>query len=101
MVLQLFKCLAQKDYANKCSTTFILSQLQKAHRIDVVWDVYISDSLKAVTKEKRGKGVRKRIASSTSLPSKWKDFLHVNDAKTERFFLQQASVESIYTTDGW
>ena len=41
-----------QDYVDKVFTSFILSQLQKANRIDVVWDVYISYSLKAVTGER-------------------------------------------------
>ena len=83
-VVQMLGTKSFQYYADKHFTIFILSQLQKANRIDVVWDVYISDSLKAVTRGKIGKGVRKRIASSTNL--QWKDFLHANDNKTELFF---------------
>ena len=62
--------------------------------MDMVWDVYITDSLKATTREKRGKGVQRRVASSTTLLSKWKDLLHVNDNKTELFkFLSQQAVK--------
>ena len=58
----------------------ISRQLETAQRIDVVWDVYIKD-----TREKRGKGIRRRVAPTTPLPKKWKDFLRVNENKTELF----------------
>ena len=65
----------------------------------------MEDSLKAATREKRGKGVRRRAASTTVLPSKWKDFLRLDD-NYFRFLSQQAMKipmgdgKSIYATDG-
>ena len=44
--------------------------------MDIVWDVYITDSLKNTTRQKRGQGVR-RVASTTAIPQNWQDFLHV------------------------
>ena len=41
-----------QDYADMVFTSYISSQLQSANRIDIVWDVYIRDSLKATTREK-------------------------------------------------
>ena len=46
-----------QDYADMVFRSYILSQLQNANRVDIVWDVYMEDSLKAATREKRGKGV--------------------------------------------
>ena len=68
----------------------------------------MEDSLNAATREKRGKGVRRRVASTTVLPSKWKDFLSLDDNKTELFrFLSQQAIKipmeggkSVYATDG-
>ena len=37
---------------------FVKSQLQHVLRVDVVWDIYIADSLKATTRNKREKGIR-------------------------------------------
>ena len=34
---------------------YVKSQLQHVLRVDVVWDIYIADSLKATTRNKRGK----------------------------------------------
>ena len=52
-----------QDYADTVFGSYILSQLQSANRVDIVWDVYMEDSLKATTREKRGKGVRRRVAT--------------------------------------
>ena len=46
-----------QDYADMVFNSYISSQLQSANQIDIVWDVYIRDSLKATTRENRGKGV--------------------------------------------
>ena len=73
---------AFQDYADMVFSSYILSQLQNANRVDIVWDVYMEDSLKATTRERREKGVRRRVASTTVLPFKWKDFLCLDDNKT-------------------
>ncbi len=36
-------------------------QQQHVSRLDVVWDEYSPESLKAETRSKRGKGVRRRV----------------------------------------
>ena len=53
--------------------------------MDIVWDTYIPDSLKESTREKRGKGVRRKVSGPTKLPGKWMDFLHDPDNKRELF----------------
>ena len=73
-----------------------------------MWDVYIPDSLKGSTRQKRGKGIRRRVAPSTQIPKNWKDFLRVDENKTELFnFLSQQAIhlpidegKVIYATDG-
>ena len=52
---------------------------------DIVWDVYQTDSLKGTTRQKRGKCVRRRVVPSAAIPKNWKDFLRVDDNKTELF----------------
>ena len=47
---------------------------QRSTRVDVVWDTYIPNSLKQSTREKRGKGVRRKVEGGTKLPSNWKSF---------------------------
>ena len=71
-----------EEYAIKVCNPHILAHLETANRVDIVWDVYRKDSLKSMTRENRGKGVRRRVTASTAIPSKWNDFLHVDDNKT-------------------
>ena len=96
------------EYGERVFAPYIYNQLKKSSCIDLVWDVYRPDSLKASTGEKRGKDIRKRMAPSTMMPKNWKDFLRVNENKTELFaFLSRTAVhlsvaegKEIYATDG-
>ena len=79
-----------QEYADFVFGPYTSSQIDKTSRVDMVWDVYLSDSLKGTTKQKRGKGVRRPVSSSTTIPKSWKDFLRVDGNKTELFkFLAQ------------
>ena len=53
------------EYANQAFKPFIFMYLEKADRIDVVFDVYRADSLKTETRIKRGTGIRLRIFHQT------------------------------------
>ena len=56
----------------------------------VSWDVYLPGSLTATTRKKRGKGVRRRVSPSNTMPKNWKGFLRDGNNKTELFaFLAQ------------
>ena len=57
-----------KEYATQVFIPYIKSQLSYTTRIDVVWDVYKEWSLKAATREKRGKGQRRRVAAENKIP---------------------------------
>ena len=48
------------EYADKVFVPYINKQLQGCARVDIVWDLYLPDSLKESTREKRGRGVRRR-----------------------------------------
>ena len=52
-------------------------------RMDIVFDVYRKDSLKAATREKRGRGVRRRVAGANKAPSNWAQFLRDSENKDE------------------
>ena len=97
-----------KEYGERVLAPYISGQLEKSSRVDLVWDVYLPASLKASTRQKRGKGTRKRVAASTVMPKNWKDFLRVDENKTELFaFLSREVVclplaegKELYATDG-
>ena len=50
------------EYASQVFLPYIVSQTQHASRVNVVWDEYHPESLKAETRSKRGKGVRRHVA---------------------------------------
>ena len=72
-----------QEYADFVFGPYISSQIDKTSRVDVVWDVHLPESLKGTTRQKRGKGVRRRVSPSTTIPKSWKDFPRVDDNKTE------------------
>ena len=50
------------EYAYSVFLPHLIKQLEKCVHLDVVWDVYIADNIKASTKEKRGQGIRRKVA---------------------------------------
>jgi hypothetical protein len=82
-----------QDYATQVFIPFIARQLRNADRVDIVWDEYFQDSLKAKTRSKRGKGVRRRVEPCSAVPRKWNEFLRIDDNKKELFvFLANAAM---------
>ena len=64
-------------------------------RLDLVWDSYVVDSLKATARVKRGKGVCRHVVDSAPIPANWQNFLRVDLNKKELFsFLSKALVHS-------
>lgn len=51
--------------------------------------------LETGTREKRGYGARRRVVPTVKIPSNWKNFLHIDDNKTELFRLFAQEVGSI------
>lgn len=64
-----------QDYADNVFVPYITSQLKDTKRVDIVWDVYQTNSLKAIVRQMRGKGTRRRVEPCTHIPRNWKDFL--------------------------
>ncbi len=59
------------DYVNEFMN-YIRRQFTGAvHRVDVVFDVYKANSLKAGTRKIRGKGIRVRVNGTKKLPGNW------------------------------
>ena len=67
-----------QDYTDNVFMPYIMTQLQSVKRVDIIWDVYRHDSLKAATREKRGSGTRKRVTSSSQIPKNWKSFFFIS-----------------------
>ena len=83
-----------QEYADNVFMPHIMKQLQPVKRVDIIWDVYRQDSLKAATREKRGSGTCRRVTSSSHILKNWKSFLRVNENKTELFHFLAKQVES-------
>ena len=45
--------------------------VQDVRRLDVVWDRYITDSMRQGLRERRGHGVRRRVMSGSTIPGNW------------------------------
>jgi len=74
-----------KECGENLFVPFIQSLLNSVQRLDIVFDVYLTDSLKLGTREKRGIGTRARVTVNNKIPKNWTEFLHVDDNKTELF----------------
>ena len=84
-----------RDYAGMIFLPYIRCLFGKTDRIDVVFDVYLPNSLKASTRDKRGTGARTRVTPTTKIPTNWQEFMRVDENKTELFhFLADCLMET-------
>ena len=68
-----------------CLFSHITRQLETCTRVDVVWDRYISDSIKAAVKRRgKGKGIV-HVGGKNKLPGYWRGFLSDEGNKQELF----------------
>ena len=91
-----------EEYAMNIFKPFILRELNKVERLDVIWDRYFPDSLKQSTREKRkhlGTAQRRRVLSGSPVPSNWDSFLRIDANKDELFHFLSESMET-YNTGG-
>ena len=75
------------EYALDAFLPYIKRQLETARRVDLVWDDYRKECHKGHTREKRGKGSRRRVGSNVALPGNWQQFLRNDENKAEMFQL--------------
>ena len=77
------------ENANSCILPYIIQQLSYVTcGLDVIWDIYILNSLKQTARFTRGGGgfgVRKRVTGQGKLPSNWASSLRNDTNKTELF----------------
>ena len=88
-------CKTFSDYAEQVYLPYIKEQLRKVQRVDVVWDRYIHNSLKAHMRDKRGTGVRRKVEPNGRLPGNWAKFLRVAYNKRELFIYLARSTSNI------
>ncbi len=75
------------DFAEKKVIPFIKRHLITARRVDVIWDRYLSNSLKATSRVNRGAGVRQHLPSDGNgkIPKNWNSYLRNSANKIELF----------------
>ena len=79
-------------YAEQSCLPHVKTQLRHVKCVDIVWDEYVENSLRATTRSYRGAGVRRRVAANNQLPRNWKEFLRVDENRRELFkFLAESS----------
>ena len=102
-------CKTFSDYAVKVFVPHVKREQNHAQRVDIVWDQYFDNSLKAQTREKRATGPnqRRRVEASSPIPNNWQQFLRLNSNKVELFkhlnneLLASASPnQALVVTDG-
>ena len=81
-------------YAEESFLPYINSHLRHVKRVDVVWDEYVENSLKATTSSDQGTSVPRRVAANYQLPHNWKDFLRVDENKYKLFNYLAESIAS-------
>ena len=99
MAVNFLKPVAAKTFENCAVKVFLSRQLQYVSRVDIVWDQYLQNSLKSQTRNKSGKGIRRRVNASTNMPSNWQQFLREEDNKTELFAFLVEHIRHILVPD--
>ena len=74
---------------------YIKQSIENVQRLDLVWDEYIPNSLKASTRQKRGTGARRRVLPSAMVPRNWQEFLRLDNKKELFLFLSERVVKMV------
>ena len=82
-----------QDYSQLVFLAYLERMLQDVGRLDVVWDVYKEDSLKAQTRQNRGAGNHLRVVNNTNIPGNWNNFLHCDSNKESLFQLLANAIQ--------
>ena len=85
-----------EEYAQQVFIPYVVQQLQHVSRLDS----YRADSLKASTREHRGKGVRRRVVDSAVIPGNWQSFLRVDGNKVELFSYLSTMLAESFQEEG-
>ena len=89
-----------QEYADLVFIPYVKDQLQHAQSLDIIWDDYATNSLKATTREKREHGVRQRVQSLTTVPKNWKEFLRADENTKEIFSFLAQQIPPVKFGDG-
>ena len=86
-IINMLKPIPVKKKIEECALIVFIPHkhryLEKSHKVNIVWDQYLEHSIKSQVREKRGKGIRRRVKASTTLSRNWQQFLRVADNKKD------------------
>lgn len=85
-----------EEYCSNVFIPYILKYFENNQRVDVIWDVYVPNSLKAGTREQRGTGNQRRVTLATKIPGNWASFLRVDQNKQKLFVLLADQLSKIH-----
>ena len=88
------------EYTDKVFIPHLQKHLQDTRRIGIVWDTYISGSVKESTREKRRNGIRRKVSDQAKLPGNWLGFLRDPENKKELFNFQTGKVAQFRHPEG-
>ena len=57
------------EYTRDVFVPYVISELERSCSVDLVWDVYLKDSLRMTARENRGTGARRRVLPNMKRPS--------------------------------
>ena len=75
---------AFQRYVTEVFVPYVPSQFQHVEGLDFIWVLYIADNLKADTRRRRGKGVRRRVEPTRGVPKTGKSFSAPTTARRSR-----------------
>ena len=88
-----------RNYTDKKVILYVERQLANTKRVDVIWDRYLPDSLKATTRQRRGARIRQRMRhdGNGKFPRNWNSYLQNGSNKVELFhYLSVAIAETVF-----
>ena len=83
------------EYFGAIFAPYATKQPESVGRVDLVWDVYVTDSLKRSAQEREALANNEKKLLSTQIPSEWKEFLRVDLNKDELFKLLANKVKTM------
>ena len=82
-----------EEYISKTIIPFVINKAAIYKRVDIVFDVYLRNSIKAsIRRSKRGSGQQVAVTTSTQILQNWSEFLRNDKNKTALFALVQKHV---------
>ena len=81
-----------EEYILKTIIPFVINKAAIYKRVDIEFDVHLSNSIKASIRSKRGCTHHVAVTTKTQIPQNWSEFLRNDKNKTALFALVQKCV---------